>query len=106
MSVFSVPVTIGIDEERIAKEIEQNVETKVVDNIVKAVEEAIYNKRSYYGTKDEPLRTMIRYEIDKILKEKEDLIVEVAATKLADKLSRHKAVKEKAAAVAEEVCKE
>lgn len=106
MSVFSVPVTIGIDEERIVKEIEQNVETQVVNNIVKAVEEVIYNKRSYYGTKDEPLRTMIRYEIDKILKEKEDLIVNVAATKLADKLSRQKAVKEKAAAVAEEVYKE
>ena len=105
MSVFSVPVTIGVDEKRIAKEIEQNVETKVVDNIVEAVEEIIYNKRSYYGMKDEPLRTMILHEIDKILKEKEDLIVEIAATKLADKLSRQEAVKEKAAAVAEEVFK-
>jgi hypothetical protein len=35
MSVFSVPVTIGVDEERIAKEIERNVEQQVIDKIAK-----------------------------------------------------------------------
>jgi len=33
MSVFSVPVTIGVDEEKIAKEIESNVEAQVVRKI-------------------------------------------------------------------------
>lgn len=31
MSVFSVPVTIGVNEEEIAKEIRKNVEDKVVE---------------------------------------------------------------------------
>ena len=33
MSVFSVPVTIGVDEEKITKEIESNVEAQVVNKI-------------------------------------------------------------------------
>lgn len=35
MSVFSVPVTIGINEEEIANEIRKNVEDRVVEKITK-----------------------------------------------------------------------
>ena len=35
MSVFSVPVTIGVNEEEIAKEIRKNVEDRVVEKITK-----------------------------------------------------------------------
>lgn len=37
MSVFSVPVTIGVNEEKIAKEISKNVEDRVVENITKEI---------------------------------------------------------------------
>ena len=37
MSVFSVPVTIGVNEEEIAKEIRKNVEDKVVEKITKEI---------------------------------------------------------------------
>lgn len=103
MSVFSVPVTIGVDEERIAKEIERNVEQQVIDKIAKDIENTIYDQRNYYGDRKEPLRKMVREEIMNFLEKHETLIVNTAAEKLADKLSRTKAVKEKAAAVAEEV---
>ena len=102
MSVFSVPVTIGVNEEEIARNIEKNVEKKVIEAIIKEVKGVMYTKVSYFGN-DDPLREMILAEIDKILKEKEDIIVKIAADKLADRLSRQKAVKEKAANVAREV---
>lgn len=35
MSVFSVPVTIGVNEEEIAKEIRKNVEDRVVEKLPK-----------------------------------------------------------------------
>lgn len=44
MSVFSVPVTIGVDEEKIAKEIESDVETRVINKIADEVKEIIYKK--------------------------------------------------------------
>lgn len=108
MSVFSVPVTIGVDEERIAKEIESNVEAKVVQTIVDEVKGVMFERSSFYSDKldsDEPLRNMVKREIGKILREKEDVIVAAAAEALADKLVRTKAVKEKAGLVAEKVAK-
>lgn len=104
MSVFSVPVTIGVNEEEIARNIEKDVEKKVIDTIVKEVKGIMCNKYSYFEN-DDPLRNMVTAEINKLIKDKEDEIVKLAADKLADKLSRQKAVKEKAAKVAEEVCK-
>lgn len=103
MSVYQVPVVLGIDEEQIAKEIERNVEQQVVNKIAKAIEDTIYDQRNYYGDKKEPLRQMVRTEIMSFLEKHETLIINTAAEKLADKLSRTKAVKEKAAAVADEV---
>ena len=41
MSVFSVPVTIGVNEEEIAKEIRKNVEDKVVEKITKEIKGVI-----------------------------------------------------------------
>ena len=107
MSVFNVPVVIGVDEERIAKEIENNVETQVVNRICDELKEIMYKKHYYNGAPDihnpEPLRDMVRYEITKVITDKEDVIIDAAAEKLADKLSRTKAVREMAKKVAEEV---
>lgn len=108
MSVFSVPVTIGVNEENIAREIEKNVEQQVVNKVFDEVKEIIYHKDYYRGRQDEnpePLRRMVEREIEKKIIEKEDVIIEVAATKLAEKLVRTKAVRERAAAVAKEVLK-
>lgn len=101
MSVFSIPVTIGVDEEKIAKEIHDNVEEKVVDKITSEVEKIIFDKGSYYRRdSDEPLRNMIKFNISEILRKNEDKIIKLAADSLAEKLSRTKAVKEVAIEVA------
>ena len=94
MSVFSVPVTIGVDEERIAREIEKNAEDRVVENITNEVKEIIYNKDYYGRENNDPLRRMVRDRIDKVLDDNKDLIIKEAVNRIADKVGRSKAVKE------------
>lgn len=104
MSVFSVPVTLGIDEERIAAEIEKNVRQQAVAKIVEHVENEIYDT-DYYGRRTkstEPLKRIIKDEAAKILAGKEEIIIELAAKILADKLSKTKAVKEKVGEILED----
>lgn len=94
MSVYSVPVTIGVDEEKIAKAIENEVEDRVVKNITNEIKGIIY-ERTYYGKEtNDPLRQMINGQIQSILRDKEDFIVNEAAKILAEKMARTKAVKE------------
>ena len=110
MSVFSVPVTIGIDEEAIAREVKENVESQVVARVADELKKQMFNNRYTYARDDyndpEPLRNMIKAEIQKKLTEHQDLIIKTAAEILADKLARTKAVKEKAALIAEKVLEE
>lgn len=112
MSVFSVPVTIGVDEEGIAREVRENVESQVVAKILDEVKKQMFKARYVrYSNEDqytdpEPLRYMIKDQIHNILIEHQDLIIKEAAEILADKLARTKAVKEKAALIAEAVLEE
>lgn len=103
MSVFSVPVTIGVDEERIAKEIEANVEEQVVNRITTEVKNIMFRKTGWDNYDKEPLRNMITDEVEKIVMDYKENIIQLAAEILADKLSRMKAVKEAAVNVAKEV---
>lgn len=83
MSVFSVPVTIGVDEEKIVKEIENNVEAQVVNKITEEVKDIIYKKRSYYDRDEkEPLREMVIEEVRNCIKLNEELIIQEAAKTL------------------------
>lgn len=94
MSVFSVPVTIGVDEERITKEIENNVENRVVENVTNDIRKVMFSKNYYGHEDDEPLRKMVHDRIDKILDGNKDLIIQEAAKQLAIKMARSKAAKE------------
>lgn len=95
MSVFSVPVTIGVDEEKIAKEIHKNVEQQVVRAIADEVKKIIFIERNYYnGDKNEPLRTMVIDEVRNCIKLNEELIIKEAAKELANKMARTKVYKE------------
>ena len=111
MATFSIPVTIGVDEEAIAREIEKDVKNQVIRNIGDKVESIIYKENySYYRsekTKDDtPLRNMVERAVKDVIDEKTDLIVNIAAEKLADKLSRQKAVKAVGVEVAQSVLEE
>lgn len=112
MSTFSVPVTIGVDEDKIAREIESEVKEKVIRSIGDKVEGIIYKEYDEWGRygrgtvkNNEPLRNMVIKEVQDILEKERENIVDLAAEKLADKLSRTKAVKERTAKVVEEVLK-
>ena len=112
MSAFSIPVVIGVDEEAIAREVKENVESQVVAKILDEVKKQMFNARyvrysnEEQYTDPEPLRYMIKAEIHDILNNNQDLIIKEAAEILADKLARTKAVKEKAVLIAEKVLEE
>lgn len=46
MSVFSIPVTIGVNEEEIAKEIRKNVEDRVVEKLPRKLKR-LFIKKNY-----------------------------------------------------------
>lgn len=92
MSVYSVPVTIGVDEKRIAEEIQNDVEHQVVKTITKEVKNKMFSKNNYY--QEDPINTMIKNEVKRIVEDNKDYIVENASKLLCEKLSRTKAVKE------------
>lgn len=106
MSVFSVPVTIGVDEDRIAKEIEKDALRQVVEKITTEIEKNIYAS-GYYGKIDKndssPLRHMIERKVSEVISDKQDVIIEEAAKVLADKMYKSKACKEAMKKVIEEV---
>lgn len=91
MSVYSVPVTIGVDEKRIAEEIENDVEHQVINSITKEVKNKMFSKSHY---QEDPLDTMIKNEFGKIVDSHKDQIIENASKMLCEKLSRTKAAKE------------
>lgn len=92
MSVYSVPVTIGVDEKRIAEEIQNDVEQQVVKAITKEVKNKMFSKNNYY--QEDPLDTMVKNEVKRIVEDNKDQIIENASKLLCEKLSRTKAVKE------------
>ena len=49
MATFSVPVTIGVNEEEIARSIEKEVKERVISSIGEKVEGIIYKESSYGG---------------------------------------------------------
>ena len=100
MGAYSVPIVIGVDEEKIAKAVENDVERQVIDNLTQMITKSIFRKRNYYNDKyDDPsmIIEMTKEKVNQILAEHEEEIIQGAIDKLADKLARTKVVKEAAA---------
>lgn len=89
-----VQFAISIDDDRIAKSIEENVEKQVINNITEQVKGIITRKYYYSGDEYEPLKNMVKRQIEKVIEEHKDYILENAAKILADKLARSKAGKQ------------
>lgn len=103
MAVFNVPVVIGVDEEKIAREIEKDAMKQRINGIQEKVENLIF-ERDYRNRKsDQPLREMVKTEIKTFMESNEGIIIERAAELLADKLARTKRVREKVDEVLAEV---
>ena len=84
---------ISVDDDAIVKSIEKNVEKKVIDHICEEVNSLIKGRWGYQGEL-EPLRNMIKTQLDRILMENKDYILENASKILADRLARSKAGKQ------------
>ena len=89
-----IQLAISVEDEKIVKRVEQTAEEQIIDRITKKVEGIIYEKR-FYGsdTSDEPLRRMVREQIEKVIEENKETILDAASKHLADKLARTKAAK-------------
>ena len=95
MAVFSVPVTIGVDEDAIARNIHKSVENQIVEKITKEVKTIMFTERGYIGETNEPLKRMVKDAVENTVMKYEDVIIKGAIDKLADRLARRKDVKDK-----------
>lgn len=95
-----VQLGITIDDEAIKRGIIENAERVIIANIEKDVHEILVTNYGY--RRKEPTVFLIN-EIDKFLEKNRDDILEMAAEKLADKLSRTKKAKEMLSEVLEKI---
>jgi hypothetical protein len=96
MSVFSIPVTIGIDEETIVQNIEKDIDKKVTQNITEAVEKYLYIQRyGSYTQSSDVLEDTVICEIRKIVKDNEERIIDGAIKDLSNRLSKRKNIAER-----------
>lgn len=86
---------ISIDDEMIQKRIVDNAERTVTAEIQKKVESEILTRSNYYGGYRNSLSEAGEDIICKWLESHKDEIIELAASKVAEKVSRSKAWKEK-----------
>lgn len=103
MSTHIVNVAFDFDDDKVRKTLEESAEKKVIDNLLTDIKKAICSKSdNYWGynakVSDENfesgLKAIVYDEIERVLLDNKDTIIELAADKLADKLSRTKAAKE------------
>ena len=87
-------IAINVEDDRIIRSIEKNVESQTIKMIAEKVEDIIY-AHNYFGrankNDDSPLKRMIEIQVEKMIDENKDVILESAAIHLADKLARSKA---------------
>ena len=85
---------IGIDDDAIRKRIEEGAEKQILKNIEDDVQSTLF-ERDYYGKNYKKVPTdYLNRKIDEFLEKHKDKILEMASTKLADKLARSKRGKE------------
>ena len=105
MSQHIVNVSFDFDEDRIRKTIEDNCVRQVHNKITGDIELSVVSEYGYvYRSNKEDskpgaeelrsaLRQMVYKEIDNFLNDHKDEIIDAAASKLAERLSKTKAVK-------------
>lgn len=102
MSQHIVSISFDFNEDKIRGMIEENAKELVIGKLTTDIEKAIVNSYGYYDRNKTPdasdvrseLRGMIYNELDEFLEKNKDLIIESAASKLAERLAKTKAAKE------------
>ena len=93
-----INIPLQIDDELINKAMFEDYQRKVVDNITKMVTNYLGDASGrWHGSEKEGIQRLVNDSISDHIKEFKDEIIETAATKLADRISKTKAAKELAA---------
>ena len=90
-----VQFTISIDDAHIAQMVEKEAAKAMKDEVLKVCKSYIGCERNYWG--DSEPGPMLKKALDEFMKDNREEIIDKAADKLAEKLSRTKIVKEAAA---------
>ena len=90
-----VQFTISIDDKNIAQMVEQKAAKAMEDEVLKVCKSQIGCEANYWGN-SEP-GPMLKKALDEFIKDNREKIIDKAADKLAERLSRTKVVKEAAA---------
>jgi len=90
-----VQFTISIDDAHIANKVEQEVANALKDEVIKVCKSHIGVERNYWG--DGQPGPALKKAIDDFMNDNREEIIDKAADKLAERLSRTKVVKEAAA---------
>lgn len=90
-----VQFTISIDDAHIAQVVEQKAAKALEDEVIKVCKSHIGDERNYWG--DGQPGPALKKAIDDFMNDNREEIIDRAANKLAERLSRTKAVKEAAA---------
>lgn len=90
-----VQFTISIDDKHIAQMVEQKAAKTMEDEVLKVCKSYIGCERNYWG--DNEPGPVLKKAIEDFMKDNREEIIDKAADKLAERLSRTKAVKEAAA---------
>lgn len=90
-----VQFTISIDDAHIAQVVEQKAAKAMEDEVLKVCHSHIYCERDHWGNKEPG--PMLKKAVDQFMNDNREEIIDKAADKLAERLSRTKIVKEAAA---------
>ena len=92
-----INIPIQVDEAKMEEVIKRDYEQRVIKLIAEHITTALTNKSSrYYGNNRESdgMTNLINERIDLFIDVHKDEIIEIAGSRLADKLARTKAAKE------------
>lgn len=90
-----VQFTISIDDAHIAQMVEKEAAKALMDEVIKVCHSHIGCERDYWGNKEPG--PMLKKAVDQFMNDNHEEIIDKAADKLAERLSRTKIVKETSA---------
>ena len=89
-----INIPLQIDDEIISRAASQDFEWKIEQNITKLVEDRICRAAGYYRSKSDGIANLIDGVIGDCIEKYKDEIIEKAAAKLEQRISKTKAARE------------
>lgn len=97
-----VQFAIGVDDEAIAARVSANAEKVIIDQLSEEVRKEFFEIEPWRDNRICGVQVWVHRQFDEFLEANKELIVNLAAERLADRLSRTKAAKEAVQKVVEQ----